>query len=119
MSFNIVFNSQVLPTYAWTLDVAASARVVPEIDDTVSVWFWRFSICLEAERHADSEEVKKNSSALEKALRADRQAVLLRIASEIDNSSAEQIYDSWLDALGLMFAESRNKKVCRWIGNRT
>ena len=121
MSFDILFNKQILPAYAWALDIAASTRVVPELDDTVSLWFWRFSICLEAERHADSEEVKMNISALEKALRADRRAVVLRIAAEVDSNLAEKIYDSWLDALGLMFTHSEEKTICRWIGvsNRT
>lgn len=112
----IVFEGARLPHYAAFLDVAASNKVIPIVDDSVSAWFWHFAICIGTDNKAPSRDVLENAQRLHNLLRTLKNEILPKINDSFPEQSEQEIYSDWLRGLEIMIETARATEECTWTG---
>jgi len=116
LDWYILFEGTKLPEFAAFLDVVASNKVIPEVDESVSVWFWHFSVCVGTDNVAPSSEVLQHSQQLSDLLRVHRSTIILAIENHFPRYSAEKIYDDWVRGLEIMMRKAKKVEKCTWTG---
>ncbi|MBI9073919.1 MAG: hypothetical protein JEZ02_00815 [Desulfatibacillum sp.] len=114
----IIFNGMQLPLGAISIDYCASGNFFEDIDDAMSLWFWRFTICVGY--YAKSEEsrvVIHHADMLKSLILGDKERVREIITGKSSSSDeADQTLVWWLDTLDIMLESAANTSMSFWTG---
>ncbi len=114
----IIFNDEYLPLGAIFIDFCVSGRFFKdeEIDDNLSKWFWRFTICVGVNCSEKSAIVTDYSKKL-KSLIVDKKDHIQKIINEYyKQDEAVSIFDWWIDTLDIMIETAETRNVSNWRG---
>ncbi|MCP4022368.1 MAG: hypothetical protein GY729_11035, partial [Desulfobacteraceae bacterium] len=87
-----------------------------EIDDNLSKWFWRFTICVGVNCSEKSAIVTNYSKKL-KSLIIDKEDHVQKIINEYyEPDEAVNIFDWWIDTLDIMVETAGTRNISNWRG---
>jgi len=112
----IEFNDIVLPPGAVFIDYLASGNVFEDIDEDLSLWFWKFTICVGLTRSCASSIVARHAQALKTLLEDNREHVQKIIHERYPREEAHRVYDWWLETLNGMLESAATREVSQWHG---
>lgn len=119
----VVFQGVTLPPWAITLDHAALGRCIGNAaygkldgatDDSVQVFWWRFSICIGRQRSQDALIMIRHAEFLLAQLIASKQRCMPELSDMFDADQAPSLYQDWIIALEIIRSEAAKTAVCRW-----
>jgi hypothetical protein len=117
--FTIYFEGEALPEAMCCVDVAALYYYLPDIPEDTQEWLWRFTVCLDKERVADSSEVRRHANLLRERITTNRvglEAALLELGR--DAKWVDEFIGAWQTGLERVCELSQDSETCRWIGRR-
>lgn len=112
----IIFNDVFLPPGAVFIDVCASHEFLPTITEELSLWFWKFTICVGRTRTEESTKVISYATELKKLIIANEIRIKEMICKLYEPNLAENIYVWWVDTLDIMIATANQLKESKWRG---
>lgn len=113
----IIFNGVDLPKFSFFLDVAASKKFNSYVTEDVSIWFWKFSICIGVELKSLSKEVEFYSTNLIESLRKmDYEILMKKIEHRFPGVSSHLVLNDWLSGLDIMLYQASKTSYCKWEG---
>ena len=107
----IRFAGRDLPPAAFFLDVAAS---IPEADEELSVWWWRFCICVGRTRRADSKEVIGNAQSLKSLIEQRPRSLYEKVRRGLSSWEPDYLLSQWIRALNIIIQEATTRPHCEW-----
>jgi hypothetical protein len=111
----IVFNNKHLPLGAVFIDYCAS-NVFFDIEDELSLWFWKFTICVGRKRTEQSSIVIENATKLKALLVNNETDVKEKIYSKFEQKDSSSIYGWWMDTLNIMIRSAKDSDISEWYG---
>jgi hypothetical protein len=97
------------------IDYCAS-NVFFDIEEELSLWFWRFTICVGRERTEKSSVVIENANKLKTLLVNNEKEVKHKIYSKYEQNESPYIYEWWIDTLDIMLDSARECGISEWYG---
>ena len=113
----IFFEKEELSEYAFNIDLAASIKILPDINEETSLWFWRFTICGGCVNTDDAATIESHVQIL-RGLLEDNEAKSINTLAKLFEShdEANKIYESWIQVLEQILTLSKEKEACSWEG---
>jgi len=112
----IIFNGEYLSPGAIFIDSCASSNFFPEIDDDLSKWFWKFTVCVGLNCQEESQVVINYSKKLRQLLTDNQKHVQKILDETCEPVEATKIFDWWVDSLFIMIQTAKNVTTSTWSG---
>ena len=111
----IIFNNEYLPPGAIFIDFCASNNFFSEVDESLSLWFWKFTICVGRFRSEKSETVIRYSQELKKLIIDNESDVKKNIGEKYGVEKIKKIYEWWTDTLDIVITSAGKSTQSKWI----
>lgn len=112
----IVFNNIELPRESVFIDICASSRIIKDISEEMSLWFWQFTICVGLTKTENSSIVIKYATELNKLIIKNRERILKKLIMLYGSENADSIINSWQRTLNIMIETAEQSETCTWSG---
>ena len=105
-----------MPLGAIFIDFCASRIFFKDIDEELSLWFWRFTICVDVAKYEESRKVIAFAQKLRNLITDNKSRVKRKIRNKYDTDDRIYVYDWWVDTLDIMIESARHVKFSKWVG---
>jgi hypothetical protein len=113
----IYFENEELSEYAFNIDLAASVRIIPRIDENLAHWFWQFSICGGVRKTDNTATIERHILRLKELLHNSKVKSINTLAKLFEShDEANKIYESWIQVLEQILTLCKGKETCSWEG---